>query len=205
MGNRILISPEDLHDYRQYIEQRNKSAQGYEDPEFMRRFHAYLVSKEAYLREFKKSGDLVMAHFGRPGPRRQVDLYRLNMMRRFFERDAYHYFNYRPHMSMASPFGTTHNVVAGYSKDASIAQLINRDDRANDSFSLVREEVEKHCKEVYDAYQRTDDPIPDSLKYAIVVAAQLVDLSGTDTPNAQLIMELLSRLTTSGEIQGAYE
>ena len=205
MTDRILINPADIHTYQEYVRNRGRSLEAYGDAVFMRLFRAYVTSKEAYVQEYGKASAVVVKNYGRPGPRRQADLAALSTARRFFERDAYNYFSFQPCMTMANPFETTHNIVRGHLKDASIAQQLRDDDRVNQSFQAIAERVEVHCKAVYEAYRREQSSPSASMLYSVVRAGELVDHAELTTPYAMRIRSVIEELFKSGQLKGAFE
>lgn len=163
------------------------------DPDYLRLYRQYIVSLEAYARAIKEAC-AVFAKAHLPGPRRQIDLYKLETARRFYERDSYRFFNYRPHIKGPRRPTTRTRTAKGYMKDAIAGQLFAKDKRVDQMFKQAKEEIEALCRDVWERYKKSPDPKSNEVKNELFKALELAQLSGVDSLTVEEIAEETSRL-----------
>ncbi len=142
------------------------------DPEYLNLMRQYIVSLETYVRNIKEACALFgKAHL--PGPRRQIDFYKLETARRFYERDAYRYFSYRPGIKSPLPPPTRRRMARQYMKDAHTAMWFGNVERANDKLTKAQKEVAALLDEVWKRYKASSDQERNSMKGELLEALQI--------------------------------
>ncbi len=142
------------------------------DPEYLKLMRQYIVSLETYVRNIKEACALFgKAHL--PGPRRQIDFYKLETARRFYERDAYRYFSYRPGIKSPLPPPTRRRMARQYMKDAHTAMSFGNVERANDKLTKAQKEVAALLDEVWKRYKASSDQERNAMKGELLEALQI--------------------------------
>ncbi len=142
------------------------------DPEYLKLMRQYIVSLETYVRNIKEESALFgKAHLS--GPRRQIDFYKLETARRFYERDAYRYFRYRPGIKSPLPPPTRRRMARQYMKDAHTAMSFGNVERANDKLTKAQKDVAALLDEVWKRYKASSDQERNSMKGELLEALQI--------------------------------
>ena len=185
----------------------------YDDPRFISLYKQY----ETSLKAFRMAVDEAIRIAQRealPGPRRQVDpgprvnrpsnyldwdpnwnpLNKIKRLRRGLEHDAYKVFTYRGDSSPPVPPATAQRQIAGIFKDAAGSQLFGKDDRSVREMSEIKAAVEKHCRQVWNAYTREPEPKTDRANLTIVRAYVLAQESGFEIEATKLMDAVIARL-----------
>jgi hypothetical protein len=92
----------------------------------------------------------------------KINFYMIETLRRFYERDAYKLFTYKPHIQSPMPPATRRRMTRGYLKDASFAQWIGKMQRADEKIKDAQREVEDLCKEELVRFRKSPKPKSDA-------------------------------------------
>lgn len=167
------------------------------DPEYVRLYQQYVTSFESFVREVEVAISL-MSTKGLPGPRRQIDFGRLNMLRRFYERDAYRYFTYTPHIRGPLPPSTGRSRARGHAKDAAGALQLGDEKRAASDLQRVQQEIEAICAGVWDRYEKGPRPPGEELIRELVRALSLAQFVELESPVVEQMQQAISELGDTG-------
>jgi hypothetical protein len=86
-------------------------------------------------------------------PGSEIDFYRINTFRRFYERSVYKLLTYWHGTKMPLPPETLERELKGLAKDAEFACQVGRTNRVGEDMELARERIRKVAAEVWKAYQ----------------------------------------------------
>jgi len=92
-----------------------------------------------------------------------INFYKLETLRRFYERDAYKFFTYRPNIQHPIPPTTRRRLVKGYLKDTAGRQLFGDFERSKEKIEAAQKEVEEICKDVLQRYRNSKVPRSEAL------------------------------------------
>jgi len=91
----------------------------------------------------------------------KINFYQIETLRRFYERDAYKLFTYKPHIQSPMPPATRRRMTRGYLKDVAFAQWIGKMQRADEKIKDAQGEVENLCKEELVRFRKSPKPKSD--------------------------------------------
>jgi citrate synthase len=171
------------------------------DAEYVELYRQYILSLEAYIKAIQEACAIFMkAHL--PGPRREIDFYKIESLRRFYETDAYKYFTYRPHIKSPLPPMTRMRVARGYMKDGSFAQLLGNYERAEEKMKQAQDEVTAIVSETWRRYKETPEPKSDAVKRELLNALALAQVSLLEIPLMGEIQGEVNRVLPSQSKSG---
>jgi cation transport regulator ChaB len=120
-------------------------------------------------------------------------IFNLNMVRRFYERDSYNYFNYRPHFSSPMPSATRGRIMRGHLKDSLMAQLYGEQEKSEEMLKKEQDIVETLVLEVWKRYKKSPDPKSDALKKELMTALAVAQGSGVISSDIEEIVDEVGR------------
>lgn len=168
------------------------------DPEYLRLYQQYITSLESLVREAEVAMSL-MSKKDLPGPRRQIDFGRLNMLRRFYERDAFRYFTYRPHIRGPLPPASGRTRARDHARDAVGALWLGEEKRAASDLNDVQREIEALCADVWNRYELSPRPPSVGIIRELITALSLAQSVGLESPVTEQMQEAMSTLGDSGQ------
>jgi len=109
-----------------------------------------------------------------------INFYKLETLRRFYERDAYKLFTYRPNIQHPIPPATRRRLVRGYMKDAAGRQWFGDLERSNEKLEAAQKEVEKICEDVLQRYHNSPKPRSEALIKELMEALEITQYTLQD-------------------------
>jgi hypothetical protein len=189
--NKMLMDPKSWAQYRQFVDSKRPISNPYfNDPEYLNLYRQYILSLENFVNAVSEAVG-IWQKSNLPGPRRGIDFYKIESLRRFYETDAYKYFTYRQGFKSQLPPETRARAARGYAKDAGAAQWFGNEERVTEKWVTVRKEVEKICDEAWIRYKEAPEPKTMEIKKEVTEALTLAQKTGIDSPAInEMTMEL---------------
>ncbi len=172
----------------------------YDDPKFITLYQQYESSAKA-LQMAVIEACRILDKESLPGPRRQIDMHKLNQLRRFLERDAYKVFTYDGVSSPPLPPETELRKAASKFKDAVSAQAFGKAGRAEQYISQAQAQVDVRCKQVWGAYSKAPNPRSAESKRALVQAIELAQITMLESETVKMMEKEVQRLHATGQIR----
>jgi len=166
------------------------------DPEYLELYQRYISSLEAFTKALLEA-IAIMNKSHLPGPRRQVDFYKLDQLRRFYETDAYKYFTYHPHVKGPLPPQTNYRSGRGHLNDAKYAILLGNDTKAVEDWNRAADKAVKICREVWERHQKSPEPKSDALKRELINALALAQVFSLEIPLIDEIQQEINRVLST--------
>ena len=180
--NKMLMDPKRWIQYRQFVDSKRPISNPYlNDPEYLRLYHQYILSLENFVNAVSEALE-IFRKSNLPGPRRGIDFYKIESLRRYYEIDAYKYFTYRQGFKSQFPPETRTRFARGYAKDTYAAQWFGNEERATEKWMDTEKEVEKLCEEVWSRYQGAPEPKSNEIKNELLRALELAQKAGVESP-----------------------